>query len=257
MIPKPIRRICSARQGSCPSARIAIPISSRRWPSWRPARRKRASSARNRRRCSGRRRLLEPAKAASLFETHIAKPWRTCRNRPFTLLLGSTSCGNRPVRRASPVRSAKSVQTAAEPLARNVRIQIITPPGALTRDGQKQLVRDATAIVADVCGDPSHAKRTWVLLTEAAEGGWGIFLWIFPEEAYEGFRNEHRLLLTVNRQLYSYRRTCARRQSSTCDRASKEVRRGYFGSTPTRRKRPTNRASPRIGSRPGRRSPGG
>jgi len=67
-----------------------------------------------------------------------------------------------------------TVQTAAQPLARNVRIQIITPPGALTRDGQKQLVKDATAIVADVCGDPSQAKRTWVLLTEAAEGGWGI-----------------------------------------------------------------------------------
>ena len=25
------------------------------------------------------RRLLEPAKAASLFETQLAKPWRTCR----------------------------------------------------------------------------------------------------------------------------------------------------------------------------------
>ena len=37
-----------------------------------------------------------------------------------------------------------TVQTAAAPLARTVRIQIITPPGALTRDAQKQLVRDAT-----------------------------------------------------------------------------------------------------------------
>ena len=67
-----------------------------------------------------------------------------------------------------------TVQTAAQSLARTVRIQIITPPGALTRDGQKQLVKDATEIVADVCGDPSQTKRTWVLLTEAAEGGWGI-----------------------------------------------------------------------------------
>ena len=67
-----------------------------------------------------------------------------------------------------------TVQTAAQPLARTVRIQIITPPGALTRDGQKQLVKDATAILAEICGDPSQAKRTWVLLTEAAEGGWGI-----------------------------------------------------------------------------------
>ena len=67
-----------------------------------------------------------------------------------------------------------TVQTAAESLARTVRIQIITPPGALTRDAQKQLVKDATGIMADICGDPSLAKRTWVLLTEAAEGGWGI-----------------------------------------------------------------------------------
>src|SRR5258706_14731677 len=67
-----------------------------------------------------------------------------------------------------------TVQTAAAPLARTVRIQIITPPGALTRAAQKQLVKDATGIMADGCGDPSLAKRTWVLLTEAAEGGWGI-----------------------------------------------------------------------------------
>jgi len=65
-------------------------------------------------------------------------------------------------------------QTAAEPRARSIRIQIITPPAALTRDAQKQLVKDATGIMADICGDPSLAKRTWVLLTEAAEGGWGI-----------------------------------------------------------------------------------
>jgi hypothetical protein len=57
-----------------------------------------------------------------------------------------------------------TVQTAAEPLARTVRIQIITPPGALTRDAQKQLVKDATGIMADICGDPSLAKRTWVHL---------------------------------------------------------------------------------------------
>jgi hypothetical protein len=52
------------------------------------------------------RRLLEPANAASLFETYLAKPWRTYQYRPFTLLLGSTSCGNRPVRRANPFRPA-------------------------------------------------------------------------------------------------------------------------------------------------------
>jgi hypothetical protein len=28
--------------------------------------------------------------------------------------------------------------------------------------------------VADAAGDPSLADRTWVLLTEAPEGGWGL-----------------------------------------------------------------------------------
>jgi len=31
-----------------------------------------------------------------------------------------------------------------------------------------------TAIVAKISGDPSQSARTWVLLTEGAEGGWGI-----------------------------------------------------------------------------------
>src|SRR4030095_3834522 len=67
-----------------------------------------------------------------------------------------------------------AVQTAPEALSRTIRVQIITPPGALTRTGQKQLVKDVTAIMADTCGDPTQSKRTWVLLTEAAGGGWGI-----------------------------------------------------------------------------------
>ena len=67
-----------------------------------------------------------------------------------------------------------AVQTAAHAKARTIRVQIVTPPGALTRNGQKQLVKDVSEVLADVCGDPSQAQRTWVLLTEAAEGGWGI-----------------------------------------------------------------------------------
>ena len=67
-----------------------------------------------------------------------------------------------------------TLQSAARAVARAIRVQIITPPGALTRSGQKQLVRDVTKILAEICGDPSQAARTWVLLTEAAEGGWGI-----------------------------------------------------------------------------------
>jgi phenylpyruvate tautomerase PptA (4-oxalocrotonate tautomerase family) len=68
----------------------------------------------------------------------------------------------------------ETVHTAGTDAARTVRIQVLTPPGALTRDGQRSLVADATRIVADISGDPSQPSRTWVLLTEAAEGGWGI-----------------------------------------------------------------------------------
>jgi phenylpyruvate tautomerase PptA (4-oxalocrotonate tautomerase family) len=67
-----------------------------------------------------------------------------------------------------------TVHTAATDQAKTVRIQVLTPPGVLNRDGQKQLVAEATAIVARVSGDPGQAGRTWVLLAEAAEGGWGI-----------------------------------------------------------------------------------
>ncbi len=69
---------------------------------------------------------------------------------------------------------SSAVNTAAQGNARTVRIQVLTPPGVLTREGQKQLVADATQIAARIAGDPSQAGRTWVLLTEAAEGGWGI-----------------------------------------------------------------------------------
>jgi phenylpyruvate tautomerase PptA (4-oxalocrotonate tautomerase family) len=67
-----------------------------------------------------------------------------------------------------------SIHTAASDSARNVRVQIITPPGALSREGQKQLVKKVTDIVARLSGDMTQTGRTWVLLSEAAEGGWGI-----------------------------------------------------------------------------------
>jgi phenylpyruvate tautomerase PptA (4-oxalocrotonate tautomerase family) len=69
---------------------------------------------------------------------------------------------------------ASAVSTANTASARTVRVQVVTPPGALSRNGQKQLVREATEIVARVAGDESQAARTWVILQEAAEGGWGL-----------------------------------------------------------------------------------
>ncbi len=67
-----------------------------------------------------------------------------------------------------------SIHTGATDAARTVRVQVITPPAALTREGQKQLVKEITEIVTSISGDPTQANRTWVLLTEAAEGGWGL-----------------------------------------------------------------------------------
>jgi phenylpyruvate tautomerase PptA (4-oxalocrotonate tautomerase family) len=68
----------------------------------------------------------------------------------------------------------EQVHTAADGQARTVRVQILTPPGVLDREAQRGLVRDVTEIVARISGDPGQAERTWVLLTEAAEGGWGV-----------------------------------------------------------------------------------
>jgi phenylpyruvate tautomerase PptA (4-oxalocrotonate tautomerase family) len=55
-----------------------------------------------------------------------------------------------------------------------VRVQVLTPTGALDRDKQLGVVKELTEIVARAAGDPSLAQRTWVLLTESPEGGWGI-----------------------------------------------------------------------------------
>jgi DNA-3-methyladenine glycosylase I len=85
-----------------------------------------------------------------------------------------------------------TVQTAAHAVARTIRVQIMTTPGALSRSGQKQLVRDVTTILADICADPWQAKRTWVLLTEAAEGGWGIAGAAFGREEFAALAEQPR-----------------------------------------------------------------
>ena len=55
-----------------------------------------------------------------------------------------------------------------------VRIQVLTNAGALDRGKQLAVVERLTAIAADAAGDPALASRTWVLLTEAPDGGWGL-----------------------------------------------------------------------------------
>jgi phenylpyruvate tautomerase PptA (4-oxalocrotonate tautomerase family) len=93
-------------------------------------------------------------------------------------MLGSQVCRclSRP---ADHWRSATALDAA-----RTVRIQVITPPAALSREGQTQLVADATKIAARISGDSTQAGRTWVLLTEAAEGGWGIAGTAFGSEEF-------------------------------------------------------------------------
>jgi phenylpyruvate tautomerase PptA (4-oxalocrotonate tautomerase family) len=55
-----------------------------------------------------------------------------------------------------------------------VRIQVLTNAGALDRGKQLAVVERLTAIAAEAAGDPELAGRTWVLLTEAPDGGWGL-----------------------------------------------------------------------------------
>jgi phenylpyruvate tautomerase PptA (4-oxalocrotonate tautomerase family) len=55
-----------------------------------------------------------------------------------------------------------------------VRVQVLTNAGALDRDKQLAVVERLTQIVCDAAGDATRADRTWVLLTEAPDGGWGL-----------------------------------------------------------------------------------
>ena len=57
----------------------------------------------------------------------------------------------------------------------HVRVQVLTNAGALDRDKQLAVVERLTALVAEAAGDASLGDRTWVLLTEAAPGGWGLW----------------------------------------------------------------------------------
>ena len=55
-----------------------------------------------------------------------------------------------------------------------VRVQVLTNADALDRDKQLAVVRQFTDLIAAAAGDPSLTDRTWVLLTEARDGGWGL-----------------------------------------------------------------------------------
>jgi phenylpyruvate tautomerase PptA (4-oxalocrotonate tautomerase family) len=55
-----------------------------------------------------------------------------------------------------------------------VRVNVLTPTGVLDRDKKLGVVKEMTDIVASAAGDPTLVERTWVLISEAPDGGWGI-----------------------------------------------------------------------------------
>ena len=56
-----------------------------------------------------------------------------------------------------------------------VRVQVLTNAGALDRDKQIAVVSRFTSMISSAAHDPTLSERTWVLLTEAVLGGWGLF----------------------------------------------------------------------------------
>ena len=56
-----------------------------------------------------------------------------------------------------------------------IRVQVLTNAGALDRDRQIEVVGKLTDLIATAANDPELKTRTWVLLTEAAPGGWGLW----------------------------------------------------------------------------------
>ncbi len=55
-----------------------------------------------------------------------------------------------------------------------VRVQVLTPTGVLDREKQLGVVRELTDIVARAAGNDALLHRTWVLLYESPDGGWGL-----------------------------------------------------------------------------------
>lgn len=55
-----------------------------------------------------------------------------------------------------------------------VRISVLAPQGRLTPEARAGLVEETSLIVARVVGDPDQVERTFVLIGETADGGWGL-----------------------------------------------------------------------------------
>jgi phenylpyruvate tautomerase PptA (4-oxalocrotonate tautomerase family) len=56
-----------------------------------------------------------------------------------------------------------------------VRVQVLTNAGGLDRDKQIAVVARLTELVTGAPGKPHAPERIWVLLTDANDGGWGLW----------------------------------------------------------------------------------
>lgn len=70
-----------------------------------------------------------------------------------------------------PTGAISDVDGAGE----HVRVQVLTNDGALDRDKQLAVVAQLTDLVVTASGNEALRDRTWVLLTEAVPGGWGLW----------------------------------------------------------------------------------
>jgi phenylpyruvate tautomerase PptA (4-oxalocrotonate tautomerase family) len=55
-----------------------------------------------------------------------------------------------------------------------VQVQVLTNAAALDRAKQLAVAEQFTALVVEAARDETLRDRTWVLLTEAPDGGWGL-----------------------------------------------------------------------------------
>src|ERR1700693_2707129 len=56
-----------------------------------------------------------------------------------------------------------------------VRVQVLTNAGAINRENQLAVDAKFSSVIAEAAGDVTLNERTWVLLTEAVDGGWGLW----------------------------------------------------------------------------------
>jgi phenylpyruvate tautomerase PptA (4-oxalocrotonate tautomerase family) len=57
----------------------------------------------------------------------------------------------------------------------HVRVQVLTNAGGLDRDKQIAVVARFTELIFGAPGKPPAPERIWVLLTDANDGGWGLW----------------------------------------------------------------------------------